>query len=217
MIFTFFSIAAIAAAVVYLARRRAQQRRRNARAWESFVAACGGNVVLNGHGGEPSGSRALRPAESVGFSPEGRLLPNPDLHRRLVAQLRPDWNAGAAGDESFWDPGSSSTREERWQSIHGAHELWAIYENAGVILEMGDYAARCSDTTDRELLASLRSDALQIRILVLSALARSAFSQANESICASRAAAMYADVMARTAELLEGNFGQMAPNYVAAM
>ncbi len=137
----------------------------------------------------------------------------------IVAQLRPDWNAGAAGDPSFWDNETNGTWEEKWQSIHGAHGLWAMHENARVMLELGDYAARNSDTVDRELLAALRSDALRIRVFVLNALVRYALSQVNESICAnaSRAAAMYADMAARTAELLQGNLGQMAPSYVAAM
>ncbi len=137
----------------------------------------------------------------------------------IVARLQPDWNAGRAGAPSFWKDGTGATLEEKWQRIHGAHGLWAMHENARVMLEMGDYAARNSDTVDRELLAALRSDALQIRIYVLNALVRYAFSQVNESICAhaARAAAMYTDMTARTAELLEGNFGQMAPNFVAAM
>jgi hypothetical protein len=134
----------------------------------------------------------------------------------IIARLRPDWNVGEAGDESFWNSG---TREEKWQSIHGADGLWAMYENARVMLELGDYAARNSETVDRELLAALSSDALQIRVFVLNALARYAFSQVNESICAnaSRAAAMYAGMAARTAELLQGNLGQAVPSYVAAM
>jgi len=55
------------------------------------------------------------------------------------------------------------------------------------------------------MLAALRSDAMQIRVCVLSALAKYAFSQVNESICVnvSRAAGMYTDMAARTVELLQ--------------
>jgi hypothetical protein len=137
----------------------------------------------------------------------------------IVARLRPDWNAGTASGQSLWNDGASATPEEKWQRIRGAHGLWAMYENARVMLEMADYAFRNSASVDRELIAALRSDALQIRVFVLNALVRYAFCQVNESICANaaRAAAMYADMTARTAELLEGNFGQMAPSFVAAM
>jgi hypothetical protein len=94
-----------------------------------------------------------------------------------------------------------------------------MYENARVMLEMADYAARNSDSVDRELLATLRSDAMQIRVCVLTALAKYAFSQVNESICAnvSRAASMYTEMAARTAELLQMNGGDMVPDFVPAM
>ena len=98
--------------------------------------------------------------------------------------------------------------------ISGAQGLWTMYENASVMLEMADYAARFSDSVDRELLATLRSDAMQIRVSVLSTLAKYAFSQVNESISAnvSNAASMYTEMAARTAELLQANCGNMVPN-----
>lgn len=137
----------------------------------------------------------------------------------IVARLRPDWNADLASDQSFWNDIASASLEDKWHRIRGAHGLWAMHENARVMLEMADYALRNSASVDRELIAALRSDAVQIRVYVLNALVRYAFSQVNESICAnaSRAAAMYADMTSRMAELMQGNFGQMAPNYVAAM
>ena len=53
-------------------------------------------------------------------------------------------------------------------------------------------------SVDRELLATLRSDAMQIRVCVLSALAKYAFSQVNESIpreCVPRGVDVYRDGM----------------------
>jgi hypothetical protein len=32
------------------------------------------------------------------------------------------------------------TPKEKWQLIRGAHGLWAMYENACVVLEMADYS-----------------------------------------------------------------------------
>ena len=60
-----------------------------------------------------------------------------------------------------------------------------MYEHAGVMLDMADYAARNSDSVDRELLAAFRNDAMQIRVCVLTALARYACSQINENTCVS--------------------------------
>jgi hypothetical protein len=111
------------------------------------------------------------------------------------------------------------TPEEKWRIVRGAQGLWTIYENASVMLEMADYAARNSDTVDRELLANLHSDAMQIRVCVLSTLAKYAFSQVNESISAnvSQAASMYTEMATRTAELLQVNVGNMVPNLVPTM
>jgi hypothetical protein len=94
-----------------------------------------------------------------------------------------------------------------------------MYENARVMLEMADYAARHGDSVDPKLLATLRSDAMQIRVCVLSALAKYAFGQATENICVnvSRAASMYTEMATRTTELLAMNGREMVPNFVPAM
>jgi hypothetical protein len=137
----------------------------------------------------------------------------------IMARLRLDPSTQRLGDRSIWNGDLNMTPEEKWQLIRGAHGLWTMYENARVMLEMADYAARNSDSVDRELLATLRSDAMQIRVCVLTALAKYAFSQVNESICAnvSRAASMYTEMAARTAELLQMNGGDMVPDFVPAM
>ena len=57
-----------------------------------------------------------------------------------------------------------------------------MYRNAGVMLEMVYYAARNGDSIDRILLETLRSDAMQIRIGVLTVLAHCVFNQASESV-----------------------------------
>jgi len=137
----------------------------------------------------------------------------------LVARLRLDSSTRRLGDQSIWNGNLDVTPEEKWQLVRGARGLWTMYENARVMLEMADYAARNSDSVDRELLATLRSDAMQIRVCVLTALAKYAFSQVNESISAnvSHAASMYTEMAARTAELLQVSGNNMAPNFVPAM
>ena len=123
------------------------------------------------------------------------------------------------GDESIWNGSMNVTPEEKWRLMRGAQGLWTIYENAGVMLEMADYTARNSNSVDLELLAALRSDAMQIRVCVITALAKYALSHVNESICVNvtRAANLYTEMTARTAELLQVNGRSMAPNFVPAM
>ena len=137
----------------------------------------------------------------------------------IVARMRPDPRSKSLADESIWNGSMNVTPEEKWRLVRGAQGLWTIYENARVMLEMADYATRNSDSVDLELLAALRSDAMQIRVCVLTALTKYAFSQVNESICinVTRAASMYTEMTARTAELLKVNGCSMAPNFVPAM
>jgi hypothetical protein len=72
---------------------------------------------------------------------------------------------------------------------------------------------------DRVLLETLRSDAMQIRVCVLMALAQYAFSQASEGVRvnAFRAANMYIGMSARMTQLLQANAADIIPDFVAAM
>ena len=137
----------------------------------------------------------------------------------LVARLRPDWIAGPQGVAALTNVAADATPQERWQCIQGAHGLWTMYQNAIVMIELADYAARNSKSVDRLLLESMRSDAIQIRVCVLTALARYAFSQVNEGICvnAFRAAAMYSVMTARMKQLLEPNNGGIATGFASTV
>ena len=42
------------------------------------------------------------------------------------------------------------------------HGLRAMYQNAGVMLEMANFAAQTRDSINRELLAAIRDNAIQI-------------------------------------------------------
>jgi hypothetical protein len=137
----------------------------------------------------------------------------------LMARLRPDWNSRELSDPMLWAQAHQCTPEQKWERIEGAKGLVAMFQNSSVMLEMADYAARNSNSVDAELLASLRSDAMQIRVSVMEALASYAFSQVNESICvnALRAASIYTEMTTRMTQLLQNSAAGMVPNFVAAM
>ncbi len=90
----------------------------------------------------------------------------------LLARLRPDWSARELSDQFLWKDGLNATPEDAWLRMEGPKGLWVMYQNARTMLEMADYAAKNSDTVDRLLLETLRSDAMQIRVCVLMALAQ---------------------------------------------
>src|SRR5580692_6995037 len=137
----------------------------------------------------------------------------------LVARLRPEWSARELSDQFLWKEGLNATPDDAWQRMEGPKGLWVMYQNAKVMIEIADYASRNSATVDRLLLETLRSDAMQIRVCVLMALAQYAFSKASEGvrINAFRAATMYTGMAARTTQMLQEIAPVMVPDFVAAM
>jgi hypothetical protein len=137
----------------------------------------------------------------------------------LLARLRPDWSARELSDHFLWKEGLNATADDAWQRMEGPKGLWVMYQNARVMLEMADYADKHCVGVDRLLLETLRSDAMQIRVCVLMALAQYGFSQASEGVRvnAFRAASMYTDMAARMTQLLQQNAAAIVPDFVAAM
>jgi hypothetical protein len=137
----------------------------------------------------------------------------------LLARLRPDWSARELSDHFLWKEGLSATPVDAWQRMEGPKGLWVMFQNAKVMLEMADFATRNSKIADRLLLETLRSDAMQIRLCVLMALAQYAFSKASEGVRvnAFRAAQMYTGMAARMTQLLQENAAFVVPDFVAAM
>lgn len=137
----------------------------------------------------------------------------------LILRLRPDSSARDLSEHFLWREGINTTPEETWKRLHGVHGLWAIYQNARIMLEMADYASRHCDSVDRVLLESLRSDAMQIRVCVVMALCQYAFTQASEGVRVNtfRAASIYTGMAARMTQLLQDNAAVILPDFVAAM
>jgi hypothetical protein len=144
---------------------------------------------------------------------------NAETWDSLIARLRPDWSARELSDQFLWKEGLSATPEDAWKRMEGPKGLWAIYQNAQVMLEMADYAAKNCDGVDRLLIETLHTDAMQIRICVISALAQYAFTQASEGVRvnAFRAASMYTGMAARMTQLLQEHAAVLVPDFVAAM
>jgi hypothetical protein len=132
----------------------------------------------------------------------------------LLCRLRPGWGAHEQNDQILWEKGLEATPEENWQRIQGPHGLWAMHQNARVMLEIADYAARNTASIDRNVIDALRSDAMHIRICVLKALVLYAFNQAHErtwrnAFCA---VSIYTEMASRMADLMQVNFAGMFPS-----
>ena len=137
----------------------------------------------------------------------------------LMARLRPDWSARDLSEQFLWKEGLNATPEDAWHRMDGPKGLWAMYQNAQVMIEMADFAARNSENADRLLIETLRSDAMQIRLCVLMALGQYALSQATEGVKvnAFRAANLYSSMAARMTTLLQDHAAVVLPDFVAAM
>jgi hypothetical protein len=137
----------------------------------------------------------------------------------LLSRLRPEWSARELSDHFLWQEGLSATPEDAWHRMEGPKGLWVIYQNARVMQEMADFAAKHCDAVDRLLIETLHSDAMQIRVCVLAALGQYAFRHASEGVRvnAFRAASMYTGMAARMTQLLQEHAAVMVPDFVAAM
>jgi len=137
----------------------------------------------------------------------------------LLARLRPEWSARDLSDQFLWKEGVNASPDDAWQRMEGPKGLWVMFQNARVMLEIADFAARNSSDVDRVLLETLRSDAMQIRVCVLMGLGQYAFSQASEGVRvnAFRAASMYTAMAARLTQLLQDHAAVILPDFVAAM
>lgn len=137
----------------------------------------------------------------------------------LLLKLRPDWSARELSNNFLWKEGINATTDDAWQRMEGPKGLWAMYQNAKVMLEMANFAAINSPDIDPLLLATLRSDAIQIRVCVISALFQYAFSQASEGVRvnAFRTAQLYDGMAVRMTQLLQENAAFVVPDFVAAM
>ena len=144
---------------------------------------------------------------------------NAQTWETLLAELRPDWSARELSEQFLWQEGVSTTPEDAWNRMEGPKGLWVMFKNAGVMMEMADYAAKNCEGVDQVLISTLHSDALQVRVCVLAALAQYACMQATEGVRvnAFRAATAYTAMAARTTRLLQDYAAGMIPDFVAAM
>ena len=144
---------------------------------------------------------------------------NSQTWESMMARLRPEWSARELSDHFLWQEGLSATPEDAWQRMEGPKGLWVMYQNARIMQEMAGYAAKHCDGVDRLLIETLHSDAMQIRLCVVMALAQYAFRHASEGVRVSafRAASIYTGMAARMTQLLQDHAAVMVPDFVAAM
>ena len=133
----------------------------------------------------------------------------------IVARLRSnsEFNFDEVAERYLYSDGIRATPKDIWTRIDGANGLWAMYTNAGVLMQLADYAAEHGQDVPEELIEELRSDALQIRIAVIMALVKYGFSRSGvaASVNAHRAATAYSAHAGAHHHPLPGAFGPLLP------
>jgi len=104
------------------------------------------------------------------------------MHRRNVRswesiadRLRLGRSARGLSGQLLWKAGLITLPDEAWERRTDEKELWVMVKNAGAMLEMADYMDQNSNGVDRDFLATLRRDAVQIRVCTLRSMALRVF------------------------------------------
>ncbi|HVJ09152.1 MAG TPA: hypothetical protein VM554_12290 [Acidisarcina sp.] len=138
----------------------------------------------------------------------------------IVARLRAnDWGLEEVSERYLYSGAIKATTHGIWAKIDGAKGLWAMYCNAPVLIQLADYAAEHGDGVSEEILESLRSDAFQIRICVLMALAQHVLSRSSVAaeVNAHRATEIYSAMLHRLTMLFQDHSTMLFPRFLAAM
>jgi len=140
----------------------------------------------------------------------------------ILARFRSNSEFGFAEitERYLYSPDIQATPQDIWQRIHGAAGLWAMFVNAGVLMELVDYASRHGGEAIPEMLIEeLRSDALQLRMAVLVALLRYGVSRSgvSASVNAHRAACAYGSMLAHMTSLFQEHSALFFPRFLEAM
>jgi hypothetical protein len=139
----------------------------------------------------------------------------------IVGRLRSnnEFNFDEVATRYLFAEGIKVAPRDIWKRIDGANGLWAMFTNAGVLMELADYAAEHGENVPEELIEELRSDALQIRMAVLVAMAKYGFSRSGvaASVNAHRAASSYSSMLAHMTTLFQEHSALFFPRFLEAM
>jgi hypothetical protein len=138
----------------------------------------------------------------------------------IISQLRcNDWGIEEISERYLYKSEVQVTTKDVWARIHGCKGLWAMYKNSPILVQLADYAAEHGKGVDQEMLEGLRSDAFQIRLCVLLALAQYLLSSSTvgASVNAHRAVATYSAMLVRLTAFIQEYSTPLFPSYLDAV
>ena len=119
----------------------------------------------------------------------------------------------------LYEDGIDATPDTLWDKINGVMGLWAMFRNAGLFLQLVEYATDHGAEPPEELLESLRADAVQIRVTVLISIAKyvSTCSQVAPRVNAYRAAIAYSSMLMHMTKLFQNHSTSLFPRFLECM
>ena len=138
----------------------------------------------------------------------------------IISQLRcNDWGIEEISERFLYKSEVQVTPKDVWERINGCKGLWAMYKNSPVLVQLADYAAEHGDRVNVEMLEGLRSDAFQIRLCVMLALAQYVLSASSvgASVNAHRAVATYSTLMVNLTAFIQEYSTSLFPSYLDAV
>ncbi len=138
----------------------------------------------------------------------------------IISQLRGnDWGIEEVTERFLYKSELQVTTKDVWQRIQGCKGLWAMYKNCPILVQLADYAAEHGQGVDQEMLESLRSDAFQIRLCVMLALAQHVLSNSSvgASVNAHRAVSTYSVMLVRLTAFIQEYSTPLLPSYLDAV
>ncbi len=138
----------------------------------------------------------------------------------IISQLRcNDWGIEEISERFLYKGEVQVTPKDVWQRINGCKGLWAMYKNSPILVQLADYAAEHGEGVNVEMLEGLRSDAFQIRLCVMLALAQYVLSASSvgASVNAHRAVATYSTMMVNLTAFIQEYSTSLFPSYLDAV
>jgi hypothetical protein len=138
----------------------------------------------------------------------------------IISQLRcNDWGIEEISERFLYKGEVQVTPKDVWQRISGCKGLWAMYKNSPILVQLADYAAEHGEGVNVEMLETLRSDAFQIRLCVMLALAQYVLSASSvgASVNAHRAVATYSTMMVNLTTFIQEYSTSLFPSYLDAV
>lgn len=136
----------------------------------------------------------------------------------LVSRIRSNGHVEDIVPGFRWSQAHTFSREDLWKRLDGAQGLWNIYHNAGIYVQLADFARASGASIPENIIEELHSDALQLRVCVLLALSQYVMSRSvASSIHCGKALTLYCGIASRLTSTFQNFRPELFPDLMQAM